>query len=115
MNGQQLRDSGQSATIAADVAIHRQFAADIRWAIDVAAAHFRDPWTCDDVRAMAAARAEMQGREFRPSDNLLPALIGVAVGKGEIVRQPTDARSGRRSRRASRVGTYLGTRYATTP
>ena len=110
--GQDLRNDGQDATIAADVAAHRMFADYIREALDNFARWGRTPWTCDDVRRVAKELAEGEGRTFDPAPNLLPALIGVAVGKGEIVRQPHDARSSRRSRRASRVGTYLGVKYA---
>jgi len=113
--GADLRNEGQDAVIAADVAVHRMHADYIREALDGYARWGRTPWTCDDVRRTAKELAEHEGVTFDPAPNLLPALIGVAVGKGEIVRQPVDARSGRRSRRASRVGTYLGARFTQTP
>ncbi len=112
MNPADLRDAGQDAVIAADAAVHRQHGDYIREALDGFARWGRTPWTCDDVRRVAKELAEAEGRTFDPAPNLLPALIGVAVGKGEIVRQPRDVNSTRRSRRASRVGTYLGARFA---
>ena len=110
-----LRNEGQDAAVAADVAAHRMHADYILEALDHLATYYRQPWTCDDVRRVAANCASDDGSTFDPAPNLLPALIGVAVGKGEIVRQPHDARSGRRSRRASRVGTYLGAQFTQTP
>ena len=107
-----LRNDGQDAAIAADVAAHRLHGDYIREALDNFARWGRTPWTCDDVRRVARELAENEGRTFDPAPNLLPALIGVAVGKGEIVRQPHDVNSTRRSRHASRVGTYLGVKHA---
>lgn len=109
-----LRDEGQDAAIAADMAVQKGYGDYIRAAIAWYAEHRSQPWTCDHIRGAAADLAHADDVvTFDPSPNLLPALIGVAVGKGEIVRQPRDARSGRRSRRASRVGTYLGVKYVT--
>lgn len=110
--GQHLRDAGQDATIAADVSVTNDHGRYIRDAIDYYATHVSTPWTCDHIRGAAADFAHAEGRTFDPAPNLLPALIGVAVGKGQIVRQSVDATSGRRSRRSSRVGRYLGAKYA---
>lgn len=112
--GAQLRDQGQAAVLAADVAAHKGYGDYIREAIDIKATHHTDPWTCDDVRLLASTIARIEGVDFTPSPNLLPALIGNAVGRGVIVRV-SDATSTRRSRRAARVGRYLGARHADTP
>ena len=109
-----LRDQGQDAAIAADVAAHKGYGDYIRQAIEEFAVVDTEPWTCDQVRQHAQFLAEQDGSDFRPSDNLLPAYIGSAVGQKQIVRV-SDATSTRRSRRAARVGRYLGARYAVTP
>ena len=114
-SGPALRNAGQDAAIAADVAAHRGAGEYIREAMGFMAEDWDVPWTCDDVREFAADFAKHDGNDFNPSTNLLPSLIGVAVGKGEIVRLTGDVNSTRRSRHASKVGRYLGAKYAPTP
>ena len=77
MNGQQLRDDGASAVIAADVAPHRMVGELIRAAILELAASGH-PFTADDVRANLPADAVPH------SANLLPAHFGAQASAGRI-------------------------------
>ena len=79
----QLRAEGQSAVLAADVAAHKQYTADIRfalaWSIESGVR-----FTADDIRRRAEDYARINGRDFDPAPNLLPAIIGGEAAAGHI-------------------------------
>lgn len=94
----QLRAQGQADVIAADVAAHKQYAKDIRfalsWSIESGVR-----FTADDIRRRAEDYARINGRAFDPAPNLLPALIGGEATAGRI-RAVDHVQSTRTSRRA---------------
>lgn len=94
----QLRTEGQEATLAADVAAHKQYTADIRfalaWSIESGVR-----FTADDIRRRAEDYARINGRDFDPAPNLLPAIIGGEAAAGHI-KAVGHAQCTRPSRRA---------------
>lgn len=94
MNGQELRDEGTAAVIAADKAIHRDISDLIRSAIlDLADAG--QEFTADDVRDRLPDDA------IPHSHNLIPAHFGAQAHAGRIEAVGI-CRTTRTSRRASR-------------
>ena len=107
--GLTLRHEGQAASLAGDTAPHRQFARYIEDAIDHLAGIRGGEFTADVVRELASAEARKDGVNLAlAAPNLLPSLMGIAAREGRIVRLPRDVNSTRRTRHASRIGTYTG-------
>ena len=94
----QLRAEGQADVIAADVAAHKQYAADIRfalaWSIESGVR-----FTADAIRRRAEDYARINGRHFDPAPDLLPAIIGGEAAAGRI-RAVGHVQCTRTSRRA---------------
>lgn len=102
--GQQLRDEGQAAVIAADTAVHRMAGEHIRKSIDTLADKGKE-FTAEDVRKALP-------EEFRAhSDNLLPAYIGGAAHAGRIKAVGWDTCT-RPERRGGPMRRWIGAAHA---
>ncbi|KNX38067.1 hypothetical protein [Luteipulveratus halotolerans] len=102
--GQELRDEGTAAVIAADVAPHRGYGDHVRAALD-ALANGGMTFTAEDVRELADKLAPADVEPHSP--NLIPAVMGgwASAGRIHAVRMTKTTRA---SRRYSRNLVWLG-------
>ena len=111
--GMAARHDGQSAVIAADVAVHRSFGLYVERALRVLL-HEGQDFTAETVRTYAVNLAHAEGRDFTPAANLIPAYIGSYASAGRIVEVGRVA-STRPERRGSKISLWRATTSATNP
>lgn len=105
--GAQLRDQGCADVLAADVAVHRNYGALVRAALDTLTASGQ-PFTAEDVRHAVTA---LDPHAAPHSPNVLPAIISRAATAGRI-QAVGMVKATRRSRHGSHNRVWIGANNA---